>query len=650
MLQKIKLCHFEKMERDMEQTLPKMLKNVVSQYSGVAAQYSRDSKGNFQPVTYKDFFETIQNIAAGLISIGIKRGDHVGLISDNRKEWQQSSMAIMAIGAADVPRGCDATEHDLRFILNSADCSTVIAENSTQVKKILDLKQDLPSLKQLICFDSFTEEDVKFAKNKKVEIFSFAEIISIGEKYRVANPTKIDEEIELGTEDDIACIIFTSGTTGEPKGVMLTHKNFITQLDELQERIFLFPGDKALCVLPVWHAFQRLCEYVILVQASALCYSKPVGSILLSDIQKLNPQLMPAVPRVFESVYEGVLRTMRKTGGIVLVLFNFFTSVSLLHSKIDRRLFRKTARFKNDYLILSWIALVIPWLLLYPLKLLGGVIVFKKIRAKLGKNFRAGVSGGGALPPQIDAFFWAIGVNVVEGYGLTETAPVVSVRSIKNPIFGTVGKPIRGVEVRIVDEDGNVLPRCKKGVVQVRGGTVMKGYYKRDDLTAKVMHDDWFDTGDIGILTIDGELVLKGRMKDTIVLRGGENIEPAAIEMQINDSRYVIQSMVVGQDQRYLGALIIPCQEEVINYATENGIPHSSYADLLKKDEIIKLIDSEVQNIVNAKNGFKMFEKISRIVLIPKPFEVGIELSAKQEIMRHKISTIYSKEIETMFN
>lgn len=633
----------------MELTLPKMLKEIANKHSGVAAQYSRNSDGDFNPITYKELYQNCLDFAGGLLSMGIKRGEHIGLISDNRKEWLQACMGIMAIGAADVPRGCDATEHDLRFILSTADCRIVVAENPTQLRKIIALKEDLPLLERLISFDAFGDQEIALAEEKKLTLLTFADVISYGKDFRVNNPDKVEANLEEGDWDDLACIIFTSGTTGEPKGVMLSHGNFLTQLDELKERIYINPGERALCVLPVWHAFQRLCEYVILCQAGAICYSKPVGSILLGDFQKLNPQLMPAVPRVFESVYDGVLRTMRKTGGIVYALFNFFTSVAILHSKIDRRLFRKVARLKNDHLFFSWIVLVIPWLLLYPLKLLGGVLVFKKIRAKLGNSFRAGISGGGALPEQIDQFFWAIGINIVEGYGLTETAPVVSVRPVDKPVFGTVGTPIRGVQVRIVDEDGNVLPKCKKGVVQVKGGTVMKGYYKRDDLTAKVMHDDWFDTGDIGILTLDGELVLRGRMKDTIVLRGGENVEPAAIEMKLNESRYVFQSVVVGQDQRYLGVLIVPAQDEVVAYAKEHDIAFTSYEQLLKDEEINKLFESEVQNIVNAKNGFKMFERISRFTLLPKIFEVGTELSAKQEIMRYRITEIYAKEIAAMF-
>lgn len=634
----------------MAHTVPQMLKEITLQYPNVAAQYAKNEEGNFKPVTYKQLLDTSYHFGGGLLSLGTVRGEHIGLLADNRKEWLQADMGIMAIGAVDVPRGCDATERELRFIFSTAECKTIVVENEAQILKVLEFKEDLPNLSRFICFDSVKEETKSKSKDAGVEVLQFEDVLKLGAEYCQQNPNKLDEELNKGTSDDLACLIFTSGTTGEPKGVMLTHGNFLAQLEDLKVRIYLHPGERCLSVLPVWHAFERLCEYVVLCQGGGLCYSKPVGSILLADFQKINPQMLPAVPRVFEAVYEGVNRTMRKTGGVVYALFKFFVAVAILHSRIHRRLFRQTARFKNDYLLLSWIVLFIPWVLLYPLKALGGVIIFKKIRAKLGNNFRGGVSGGGALPPQIDEFFWAIGVNLVEGYGLTETAPVVSVRPFSAPVFGTIGRPLKDVQVRIVDENGNVLPKCQKGTVQVKGPTVMKGYYKRDDLTAKVIDKDgWFDTGDIGLLTLGGELVLRGRIKDTIVLRGGENVEPLSIEMRLNNSRFIAQSMVVGQDQRFLAALIVPSEEEIVGYAQEQQIPYNTYSELLKTQEIKKLIDTEIQTAISAKNGFRLFEKVSRFAILEKPFVVGETLSAKQEIMRHKISQLYEKEITELF-
>lgn len=634
----------------MEQTLPKMLRKTAADFPEIAAQYSKNEEGVFEPVTYRELYEIVLDFAAALRQLGVVRGQAIGLISDNRKEWEQADMGIMALGAVDVPRGCDATLIDLKQILSITECSIVIAENSSQVKKIISIRKDLPSLNLIITFDE-TKSDIKEEAQKAgIGIMLYSGLLNEGKKYNIEHKAEVEAELEKGQRDDTACIIFTSGTTGTPKGVELSHGNFLTQLDELQERIYLNPGERALCVLPVWHVFERLCEYVIFVQGAAICYSKPVGSILLADFGKINPQLLPAVPRVFEAIYDGINHKMRKTGGFVYALYRFFVNTAIIHSRINRILFRQNNRFGSDYIGAMWVLLVLPWLLLYPVKLLGNVLVFRKIKEMLGKNFRGGIAGGGAYPPNIDEFFWAIGVNIVEGYGLTETAPVISVRPLAAPVFGNVGSPIRGVKVRIVDQDGYVLGRCKQGIIQVKGGTVMKGYYKRPDLTAKVMTvDGWLDTGDIGLLTIHDEIVIRGRMKDTIVLRGGENIEPLPIEQKLEESRYIKAAVVVGQDQRYLGALILVDEEEVKGYAAENGIQYDTYDNLLASEDIQKLYESEVNSLVNSKNGFKMFERVNKFVLIKKPFEVGVELSAKQEIMRFRLSQIYEKEIAGMF-
>ena len=468
----------------MEQTVPKLLRKSAMEWPETVAQFSRKKDGEFEPVTYRELYQKALDFGAGLLSIGIKRGDLIGLISDNRKEWLQADMGIMAIGATDVPRGCDATLLDLEAIFTITETKYIVTENSAQVKKILSIKEKIPFVKEIIVFDEPTEEILAEAKNNGITIYSFAEILKFGQTFRIEHKDEVENELEKGQNSDLACIIFTSGTTGTPKGVMLSHGNFLAQLEELPERIMINPGEKALLVLPVWHVFEREVEYVILIQGGSLCYSKPIGSILLADLKKLNPTLLPAVPRVFEAVYDGIQRKMRKTGGIVNALFKFFTKVAILHSRMHRLMFNQNVCLTRYYTVAWWFAFIIPWSLLWPLKLLGNLLVFRKIKAMLGTNFRAGIAGGGAYPPVLDDFFWAIGVKIVEGYGLTETAPVISVRPIAAPVFGNVGSPIRGVKCRIVDpDDGFVLKRGQFGAVQIKGPTVMQGYYKRPDLT-----------------------------------------------------------------------------------------------------------------------------------------------------------------------
>ena len=635
----------------MEKTLPRMLREVSQKYPDIPAQMTRISKeGDFETVTYKELYDNSQAFAGGLLALGTVRGEKVGLISDNRKEWEQADMGIMTIGACDVPRGCDASEKDLKYILSFTEVKTCIVENEFQIRKILNVKDEIPTLKRFIIFEEPTENEVKLCKEAKIDLLRFYDVVEDGKKYNEKNPGKVEAEIEVGQWDDIAAIIFTSGPTGVPKGVTLSHGNFITQLDELQERIYLKPAERAICVLPVWHVFQRLVEYVIISQAAVLCYSKPIGSILLPDMLALNPTLLPAVPRVFEAVYEGITKKMRRTGGIVEALFNFFTAIAICHSWMDRKMFRKNFMTHNEFTPGYWLLFIIPWLLLYPWKLLGNVLVFKKVKAMLGTNFRAGVAGGGAYPKAIDQFFWALGINVVEGYGMTETAPVVAVRPVDAPIFGCIGTPIRGVSARIVDMEGNVLKPGNKGVLQIKGGTVMKGYYKRPELTEKAISPDgWLDTGDLAIESIHGELKILGRVKDTIVLTGGENIEPLPLEAKMQESRFIQTAVVVGQDQRNLGALILPNQEELELWANENNISFKDFEDLVKKPEAYKLIEDEIKELINAKNGFRMFEKIVKFAFLTKPFEVGKELSAKQEIMRYKLTEIYEKEIKGIF-
>ncbi|TFH04491.1 MAG: hypothetical protein E4H09_03545 [Spirochaetales bacterium] len=300
--------------------------------------------------------------------------------------------------------------------------------------------------------------------------------------------------------------------------------------------------------------------------------------------------------------------------------------------------------------VLDALIAIIPWLLLWPFRALGNVLVFGKIKAKLGGRFIAGVSGGGALPPAVDNFFSAAGILLLEGYGLTETTPVLSLRHQKRPVPGTVGALLRDTECKIVGEDGAELPPGQMGLIYVRGPQIMRGYYERPAITAEVLSDDnWLNTGDLGMLTHRGELKITGRAKDTIVLLGGENIEPLPIEQKITESDYIDTAVAVGQDRRNLGALVVPNKEAIEKYADENHVPYATYTDLVEDPAIAELIRHEISDRVSAKNGFRGFERIGKVAILEKPFEVGQELSAKQEIKRHVIAKTYKKQIDALF-
>lgn len=637
-----------------EKTIPLLIRKVAELHPHVPAQYVKNAEQEFGPISYAQLYDACLNVAAGLISIGCKRNDHIGLIADNRKEWLHSSVGIMAIGASDVPRGCDTTAKDMAYLLGLPECRVVFLENEGQVKKILQEEANLPSVKTLITIDPCNFGALCTAANVTESRFThipYADLLNRGGVYRQENPHAVESEVEKGQPDDLATIIFTSGTTGEPKGVMLSHNNFITQLPDLKMRIPVAPGYRALSVLPVWHSFERMCEYVMLSEGVGIVYSKPVGSVLLADIAKTNPHLFPSVPRIWESVYDAIQKTMRTTGGITYALFRFFSAVGMQWARFSRNVTGKRPHYtpgtKIVYPLLSFIPFVLLWL---PYKL-GDLLVFKKIRRKLGTSFLAGISGGGALPPHIDEFFWMAGVNLLEGYGLTETAPVVSVRHIKRPVFGTIGTPISCNEAKILNDEGKPLGVGEQGVLFLRGTNIMQGYYKRPDLTAAVLDDEgWLNTGDIGFMTIDGEIILRGRQKDTIVLRGGENIEPKPIEMKLEESRFISQAVVVGQDERVLGALLVPDRVSLEGWAKTEKIDTRDFSALLNNPAIRQLYANETKEYISAQNGFRLFERIGPFALLEKEFSLGRELSAKQEIMRHKIADIYSKEIKQLFN
>ena len=631
-------------------TIPKIIQMNVKNYPNNVAQLSKDKDDVFHPTTYTEMYNEILCYAAGLKEEGIKRGEHIGFVSDNRKEWLITSMALHCLGAADVPRGCDSMAEELAYIISFADCKTAVLENEAQLAKLLPVRDKMPMISTFILIENDFDKGKYSSSLSGINILGYKDIMEKGKAIVAKDSVKdIEAEIDMGKEDDLATIIFTSGTTGEPKGVMLSHKSILNMAENAPRAIGNKAGDIWITVLPVWHSFERAVQYIALHPGGGLAYSKPVGKIMLADLQKVHPNFMSAVPRLWEALRAGVYRNAAasgKTGAL-----NLFVKISAVHEKLKNMLLGLMPQFKRRFVPLDMLIAVIPFLLLSPIRALANALVFKKIKAMLGGKFKLGISGGAALPDAVDKFFAAAGVKLLEGYGLTETAPVLAVRYAHHNVPETIGPEFYNMEVQIRDpETGKEMKPGQKGVLFARGVQVMQGYYKKPEETKKVIDSEgWFNTGDIGLKTYKGEIKLTGRYKDTIVLLGGENVEPVPIENKIRDSIYIDHAVVLGQDQKYLAALIVVNMENIEAFAKEHSISYMDNDALVKVHEIRELIQSEITERVNRKTGFRGFEMIFRSVPLAKQFEVGKELSGKHDLKRHTIVEIYKKEIAELF-
>lgn len=647
-------------KNNLPKNLPLLLKQRVQEHSGINLQAYKSADGKYKYATYSHVYDQIIYIAMALRDFGVKRGDKVALISDNRREWLVTDFAIQTLGAADVPRGCDSMGNEIRFIINFADCEIGFFENEKQVLKVLEDVTQVPLLKKIISYDKISELVIEELKKNNIEYYFFGDMVFeySARYFKCPEACKAEMEKEMNATEgsDVCTIIFTSGTTGTPKGVMLTHDNYISQLSAVHNYM---PGKRGaywMSILPVWHSFERLAQYVTILLHMGLAYSKPVARTLLVDMAEIKPYTMCGVPRLWEALASGIEKTMQKTGGITYKIYKFFMSVGRKYAWHHDRVTGINLRLTNTNRFFCGLKSILPFLLLLPLKMLGYVLVYRKIMAKFGGRFAYAVSGGGALQGETDNFFRAIGFKMLEGYGMTETAPAIAFRDYKNPQPGVVGSVFPTIQAKIVKEengkvvDGTALGYGEKGLILIKGPHNMKGYYKREDLTAQIIDEDgWLNTGDVGLFTFSGTLKITGRAKDTIVLLDGENIEPVGIEQALCASDFIEAAMLVGQDRKFLSSLIVPVKDAIVAYAKEHGIIYNTYEQLLKNERIEKMMMAKVNNLVSMEKGFRSCEKINRIHLVAKSFEVGKELSAKQEMMRHKIVQQYSKEIEAMY-
>lgn len=632
-------------------TLVEALSNGHKNFADKIALQDRAGGKEFKKITFGEAEKITHAVATFLVKEKIAFQDKIGLIADVSHYWSLANASIQFAGSIDIPRGTDATSEELAYILSHSGAEFVFVHTADIIDKIeVALKAAKSKHKIKRYFLLSGKIPTKYVR----KAITFNDMVTKGKALMTKNSKEYQEmfkRIEKLKPEHLSTIIYTSGTTGNPKGVMLTHNNLASQCSLLPPILEIFDEDLGMTLLPPWHIFGRTLEHLMFTLGMTLIYSDIKN--FAEDMREYHPSLIPAVPRIWESVYNKMMAKVRKGGKEKI--FKFFSWFSIHYNRMASALNGTERLYKKRPVLVSFIrklSAALGVVLLYPMTLLGKILVFNKILSATGGKLRASVSGGGALPPHVDEFFAAVGLVILEGYGLTETSPVLSVRRPERAVLGTVGPAAPETEFKVIDLEGNDVTDQpgQKGNLHVRGPQVMKGYYKDPKKTAEVLtKDGWFNTGDLVKITLDGDISIVGRSKDTIVLIGGENVEPEPIEDQIKISEYVEDCMVVGQDKKYLGVLIVPMEETVQAFAQTHNIDGSTIKDWAKDAQIVELYKNEIKNLVNTHTGFKPFERIVSIRLLPKPFEKGVELTNKLSVKRHVVNDMYEKLIEEMF-
>ncbi|HMI03005.1 MAG TPA: long-chain fatty acid--CoA ligase [Pedobacter sp.] len=551
--------------------------------------------GEWKKYGTSDFCRTVDDLSRGLTRIGIGKASRVAVMSHNRPEWNITDFAIMQLGAYQVPLYPTLAEHDIKFILENAEVSLIFVADEAIYDKVKAVCEEL-------------KHDIKiYTFNAVKNVAHWEELVKAGHDLEV----DLDSYRTQIKPDDILTLIYTSGTTGTPKGVMLTHDNLVKNFEN--SAVLLPEGiKKGLSFLPLSHIFERMVVYLYMYCDVAVYYAESMDTIV-ADIQYVKPNVFSTVPRLLEKVYEKIMEKGKALTGIKRGLF--FWAVSLA----EKFEFKKGWFYKFNLGIAR-------------------KLIFKKWQEALGGNIVVIISGGAALNPRLARIFWAAGMPVFEGYGLTETSPVITVNHFGNTMFGTVGPVIEGVEVKIA-EDGEVL---------ARGHNIMKGYYLRDDLTAETIDKDgWFHTGDIGQL-VDGKfLKITDRIKEIFKTAGGKYVAPQMLENKFKETPLVEQVMVLGENRKFPAALFVPNFPALKLWAQKKGINYTTDQEMAKNEQVLVKFD---QIVKNACKDFGKWEQVKRFALLNKPWSIdGGELTPKLSLKRKVILEKNKELIEKIY-
>lgn len=646
------------------QFLPEIWSLAAQRFGNIPALKDPHAVGaysaNASTYTYAQLYQQIQQFAAGLQSLGF-RGEldeigigmpkRIALFADNSPRWMIADQGIMTAGMANVVRSGQADREELLYILEDSGSIALAVENIALLKSLRNRLDSLPIELVIILSEEQPPED------KTLKIINYSQLMAAGASHQFRPVTH--------NRNTLATLLYTSGTTGKPKGVMLTHGNLLHQVTTFGAVLVPQPGDIVLSILPTWHAYERSAEYYILSQGCTQIYTNLRN--VKKDLREYKPQLMVGVPRLWESIYEGVQKQFREQPPKKQKLVNNFLKWSQRYIQA-KRLAQGLSLDNLNPSAIECLKSRAQAATFWPVHRLADKLVYQKVREATGGKIKWVISGGGSLARHLDDFFEIIGVEVLVGYGLTETSPVTNVRRPWCNLRYSAGPPMSETEIRIVDpETRQPLPQGQRGLVMVRGSQVMQGYYQKPEATAKAIDSDrWFDTGDLGWITPKNDLVLTGRAKDTIVLSNGENIEPQPIEDACVRSPYIDQIMLVGQDERSLGALIVPNLDALQQWASDQNLylrlpesvanPSESPPDEfrtvidLHSKEIQSLFRSELNREVKNRPGYRPDDRIGVFELILEPFsqENGM-MTQTFKIKRPVITERYRDIINGMF-
>ncbi len=563
-------------------------------------------KENGQWVTYstKDFLSHANNISYGLLELGIQKGDRVAIISNNRPEWNFADMGIIQTGAVDVPIYPTISENDLKFIFNDASIKYVFVSSHELYLKVKKASEGL----NVIEIYSFNK--IEGAKH-------WSELAELGKKQE--NKIK-DQLINIKAsikDDDLVSLLYTSGTTGNPKGVMLSHQNLASNFIAAEKLAPVDHTSKALSFLPLNHVYERMLTYLYMYLGVSIYYAESLETIS-ANLNEIKPDIFTAVPRLLEKVYDKIVAKGSDLKGIKKKLFFWALDLGLKYE----------TNGKNG------------WWYEYQLKL-ANKIIFSKWREALGGKVRVIVSGGAALQPRLAKVFWSAQIPVLEGYGLTETSPVIAVNTLEKDglKFGTVGKLLKNVTVKIAP-DGEIL---------VKGPNVMMGYFNRQDLTDEVIDKDgWFHTGDIGIFEEGVYLKITDRKKEIFKTSGGKYIAPQGIENKLKESIFIEQVLVIGENQKYAGALIVPSFANLKDWFKQQNIEFNSNEEMISQEKTRKIIQDE---IIKINNSLAQYETIKKFELLPREWSIDLgEMTPKLSLKRKVITQANKELIDKIFN